>query len=358
MRQKRAAAIVLALIAAIALGGCSGSSGGATNRQLAIKDATSFLSRYVDSDGRVVRRDQGSDTVSEGQGYGLLMAFVTNERQRFAAIWSWTKAHLQQSNGLFAFHWSGGNIASATPAADADTQIAWALVMAGNRWRQPSYISAAKQIAGAIAQNEIGYDATGRPTLTAGPWAIRPAPPTVEPGYWTYPADNALAAITGDNRWKALAAADLTHLQQVSENGKALPPDWAREGSSASASSLPGGSGGQPVSGQDGMRAMVWAACTPGGRALDRQWWTLVRSTASQAPLVRALSGAPVNHDASPLAAVAAAAAAEAASQVNQRNSLLDDADHIDQQYPTYYGSAWAALGRIVLVPGLLPGCG
>jgi hypothetical protein len=35
---------------------------------LARRDAQTFLSRYVADDGRVVRQDQGGDTVSEGQG--------------------------------------------------------------------------------------------------------------------------------------------------------------------------------------------------------------------------------------------------------------------------------------------------
>ena len=34
---------------------------------------------------RVVRKDQGGDTVSEGQGYELLLAVAIRERQQFAA---------------------------------------------------------------------------------------------------------------------------------------------------------------------------------------------------------------------------------------------------------------------------------
>ena len=35
--------------------------------RLAVESATAFLDGYVDPDGRVVRRDQGGDTVGEGQ---------------------------------------------------------------------------------------------------------------------------------------------------------------------------------------------------------------------------------------------------------------------------------------------------
>ena len=38
-----------------------------------------FLDAYVDPDGRVVRRDQGGDTVSEGQAYALLLATAVGD---------------------------------------------------------------------------------------------------------------------------------------------------------------------------------------------------------------------------------------------------------------------------------------
>jgi endoglucanase len=330
-----------------------------SSRTLALKDADTFLSRYVAPNGRVIRRDQGGDTVSEGQGYGLLLAYVANQQARFAQIADWTTRHLQQSNGLFAYHWSGGRVVSAAPAADADTQIAWALDLAGTQWHKRSYLAAAKRTALAVAQNEIGYDAHGHPTLTAGPWANQSGQPvTVEPGYWTYPADNSLARLTGDNRWKSLAAGDLSHLQVLSANGTRLPADWATETATVSPASPPGSPGTAAASGQDGLRALAWGACTAGAATLERHWWSLVASSASQAPLVRGLDGAPQNHDRSPLSAVAAAVAASAAGHPQERDELLNEADQIAQQYPTYYGWAWAALGRVVTVPGMLPGCG
>jgi len=42
----------------------------ATPADTARAAAESFLDRYVEPDGRVVRLDQGGDTVSEGQAYG------------------------------------------------------------------------------------------------------------------------------------------------------------------------------------------------------------------------------------------------------------------------------------------------
>lgn len=360
MGNRHPAAVMAAtVLAAGLLCGCGHSTRATVSEQSqALADASTFLARYVNPDGRVVRRDQGGDTVSEGQGYALLLAYADGRRSRFSTIWSWTAHHLQRSDGLFGYDWSAGRLSSSTPAADADTQIAWALDLAGAHWHVSAYSSAARRIATAIATAEIGYDGQGHPTLAAGPWAIQSGRPvTVEPGYWTYPADDALASLTGDNRWKALADADLAHLITVTGDGASLPPDWAAVGSGVTAISPPSNPGSTPVSGQDGLRAMVWAACTGSSRALGGKWWPLVASTAMTAPLSRDLNGTPTDTSRSPLAAVAVAAAAAEAGQPARRDALLGLADRIAQQYPTYYGTAWAALGRIILTTRLFPGC-
>ena len=49
-----------------------------------------FLAAYVDPDGRVVRRDQDGDTVSEGQAYAMLVAVAIDDRAAFRSVWSWT----------------------------------------------------------------------------------------------------------------------------------------------------------------------------------------------------------------------------------------------------------------------------
>ena len=62
-----------------------------------------FLDDYVESDGRVVRRDEGGDVVSEGQAYGMLIAVAVGDEARFRAIWQWTKTHLRRGDGLLAW---------------------------------------------------------------------------------------------------------------------------------------------------------------------------------------------------------------------------------------------------------------
>lgn len=365
------ARLVARLVAVLAAGAlaasCSGSSGTGSStagsvptgsdQQRAVTDARTFLHEYVDPTGRVVRRDQGGDTVSEGQGYGLLLAVAMNDRADFGRIWSWTTRNLQLRSGLFAYHWPGHSAADRTPASDADTQIAWALALAGQRWNQPSYTAAAKRIAGAVANAELGYDDQGHPTLSGGPWAVPHGQPvTVEPGYWTYPADAALAALTGDQRWQSLAGSDAQHLTDLTNSGAQLPADWAQLGGGHPIIPIARPAGSTVGSGEDGMRALVWADCTATTRGLEAKWWGLLQPTAGQAPLTRSLSGAPASSDQAPLAAVAAAAAAGGSGNSGERDQLLNTADRLARKFPTYYGTAWVALGRVLLTTGLLTG--
>ena len=65
----------------------------------------SFLNGYLEPDGRVARRDQGGDTVSEGQAYAMLVAAALNDRQRFTRVWAWTKRNLVREDGRLAWRW-------------------------------------------------------------------------------------------------------------------------------------------------------------------------------------------------------------------------------------------------------------
>lgn len=348
----------LVLTAGIAVTGCASSSSPPA-RPAQLPAAARFLAHYVSADGRVVRRDQGGDTVSEGQGYALLLSVALGRQAAFERIWTWTERHLQQPSGLFASHWTGGRVVDADPATDADLQIGWALALAGRRFHRPTWTREATRIGRAIAAAEIGYDDAGTPVLAAGPWAVRHGAPTiVEPGYWTPPAEAALAALTGDKRLRDLAAGDVKHLSALTHGAATLPPDWAHVGGGAPIEPVPAPSGGAPVqAGSDGLRTLVWSACSAQARPLAARWWRLVQASADAAPLARDLSGQPTNPDVAALSAVAAAAAAYAAGRGAETTRLLRTAGQIDMKYPTYYGAAWVALGEVLLTTDLLTTC-
>jgi len=351
---------VLALVLALLLAGCSTGTPAAGSPQFdravqlnrAVQVGRAFLDRYEDPDGRVVRRDQGGDTVSEGQAYGMLIAVGVRDQVRFDRAWTWSRRHLLVSSGLLAYLWQAGRVVDPTPASDADSQSAWALALADNQWPGHGYAAAGRLLGVAVASHEIAYDEGGRPVLAAGPWALggHGAPVVVEPGYWAAPVTAVLARLTDDGRWKGLRDAQPATLRRLAGPAQLLPPDWAHLAGGAPPTAVPAPSGGSPVGcALDGQRALVWAALDPQTKDLAAAWWQRVRSTSAAAPLRRSLQGAPVGSDRSPLGATAAAAAAAAAGDTRARDALLDLAERTAATYPTYYGSAWSALGRLLL---------
>ena len=305
--------------------------------------ATAFFERYVEPDGRVVRRDQGSDTVSEGQAYAMLLAVAADDAARFESVWRWTRDELQRSDGLLSWRWTAGRIADEQPATDADIDAAYALMLAGERFGKPSYLNDARQIARGILDEET-IDAGDRRILLAGPWARRER--IVNPSYIAPEAFRRFAEAFGDDRWEPLARDGMAMIRSLTDGGKRKPPDWARvdENGNAVASSSPGATGAA-AEGLESARVMIRFAssCDDEARQL-----AAASSDVAAADL----------HDGShALEYVAAGAAAFAAGNTERAESLLGRAERVVRSEPTYYGSAWVALGRAMLDPRALRSC-
>src|SRR3954452_23359726 len=101
---------------------------------------TNWKSRFFDG-SRIVRTENGNDTVSEGIGYGMLIGVYMNDKPMFDALWAYAKAHLD-GNGLMNWNIaSSGSTAGSGAATDGDEDMAWALIMAGKQWSSATYTS-------------------------------------------------------------------------------------------------------------------------------------------------------------------------------------------------------------------------
>jgi endo-1,4-beta-D-glucanase Y len=354
--------LVLVLVLAVSVAGCTGSSGdGASAPSHAGHGlAAAFLAHYVRPDGRVARPDQGNDTVSEGQAYGLLLAEAAGEPGVFGRIWRWTQDHLQLPSGLFGYHANpAGQLLSTQPAADADLLIAWALL----RYQGPDSTAwhlAGRKVAATVLAYEVTVRPDGMPVLTAGPWATgRPA--SLDPSYWALPALTGLARLTGDRRWQLLASAAVTLIGRLTGGGRELPPDWAQLTAAGVLAPVPAPNGSEPRPeyGLDAERTIAWFAvsCDPRARALAARWWALLRQPGRAQALVLGLGGGVLDAAAGPLPLVAAAAAARAAGQQAASRQLLQRAATQQLNHPTYYGGAWAALGPALFSGALGSAC-
>jgi endoglucanase len=304
-----------------------------------------------------VRRDQGGDTVSEGQSYALLLAQVAGDYSTLRRVWRWTAAHLGRSDGLLASHADASHVIDQQPAADADLVTAWALMLAHGD-AAAEYHRQARRIAAAVLAHETVF-VGGRPVLAAGPWATG-TPASLNPSYWAKPAFAALGRATGDRRWAALGASSVADVRALSAGRGALPPDWARlDRMTLSPTPSPNGQPSAVQYGPDAQRLVVWLAssCDPAARRLAAGWWPMLSSDATAQALALTTDARIVAPGPSPLALVAAAAAADAAGQTAPRNRLLNRAETVERQYPSYYGAAWVALGRALLQGRMLTTC-
>jgi len=329
---------------------------------VAVAAGERFLDDHVTPHGRVVRHDQGGDTVSEGQAYAMLVAVALEDRARFDAVWAWTKANLQREDGLLAWRWAEGEVADPMPATDADVDAAHALALASQVFVEPDLAREAGHIAGAVLAHETAETGLGT-TAVAGPWARGGdgADPVVNPSYGAPLAYDVLGRLTGDPAWEALDDS-ARRVADDANRGSDLPPDWAALRPGAVEPTGAPASDRAPEHGYDAVRTAIRLAtdCEATGRslaaAMDDEYDAAALPDGGPAAVL-ALDGTPLVDHGHPATSVAAAAASLAGGDVDDAGRLLSVAEQQLTKDPTYYGSAWVALGRLWLTTERLGGC-
>jgi endo-1,4-beta-D-glucanase Y len=124
----------------------------------------------VTSDGagdnlRVRKPDSGSvidSTVSEGMGYGMLLAVYMDDQTVFDGLWKYAKSYFN-GNGLMDWEVDPNGAVIGTGAAlDGDEDMAWALVMADRQWGgsgslDDTYLNYAIALIEAMWEHEIDH---------------------------------------------------------------------------------------------------------------------------------------------------------------------------------------------------------
>jgi endoglucanase len=305
--------------------------------------SAAFFASYVSHDGRVVRHDEGGDTVSEGQAYALLLAVAANERARFDLVWSWTRENLQRSDGLFSWRWRAGRVDDANPAADADLDIAASLLMGASKFGDQSLAVEARRIATAVIENETVEVAQQR-ILVAGPWAVGNR--VVNPSYLARCDFDEFEQATTDPRWAQIRESSHALISALIREG--LPPDWIIVDEQGV---------GHPIDGPDvrhgagryGLDAARVAARLAGcndGRPVAAALWARLKSLERDgAAISYATDGRRLADAEHPLGVVATALAAQAAGDESEATRRMQVAQQLEDRHSTYYGSAWLALG-------------
>lgn len=233
---------------------------------------------FIKADGRVWDPPPygWGQTTSEAQAYTMLRAIWLDDRPTFDRTWHWTQRNLQvRGDGLFGWLWGrdqqgGWMLLSRNSAADADQDIALALVFAGHRWSDDRYLAEARRVMSGVWAREV-ITVRGKPYLVAGDWAAGLQPQiVVNPSYLTPYAYRVFATEDPGHPWlelvdsayRVLDRCTWSRLNAAASVG--LPPDWCVV-SPYDGSAHPYWAAGGDVYGFDAFRVM-WRV------ALDYEW--------------------------------------------------------------------------------------
>ena len=233
-----------------------------TDAQLTTEYAAWKLTHVAacDNGSSAVLKDPGT-VVSEGIGYGMLLAVAMNDEPLFDGFEKYYFDHLDK-NGLM--NWTTGKCDApgnnnSNAATDADLDSTMALVQAAARWPGGDYLSKAQTLASKIAQFETDM-CSGRRVLKPGDsWGgctntndQRINPSYFSPGYYKvfahYFADQAAT-------WTALTDGSYQLYSVYQARMDNLVPDWSN------------------ADGSDNGSGYSYDACrTPFRVALDYAW--------------------------------------------------------------------------------------
>jgi endo-1,4-beta-D-glucanase Y len=234
-RRWGAACVVLAAFAAPRVASAqnkpfphaAGYVAGFTSTRVTSGDAEAIYARwkreYLEKDCgdgtyRVEFQSPAGSTVSEGMGYGMLLAVYFGDRAAFDGLWRFVRENLN-ANSLMGwkvtcagFDRSVGGAGSAT---DGDADIAMALVAAVDQWGEAYRPPAREYLSALEAHDFTTCRATGRVMATNGDWDR--GCHASNSSYWTPAYDRVFEEFTHDSFW-GRAASDATALWLVNRN--------------------------------------------------------------------------------------------------------------------------------------------
>lgn len=239
-----------------------------------------YRSVFMTPEGRIVDRENGLVSHSEGQGYGMLIAVASDDQPGFETLWSWTERQLMvRDDNLAAWKWDPTKTPHVTDmnnATDGDLLIAWALLRAYRKWGIREYLRESQAIVGDIVRHATADSPLGKVLLPGvqGFAAVdRSDGPVVNLSYWIFPAIAELGEAMPDLRDLHLEQSGIAMLKRIATSKEKLPSDWT---------SLAGGNpepadGFSPTFGYNAVRIPLYLAWGPDVdpkllRSLGKPW--------------------------------------------------------------------------------------
>ena len=193
---------------------------------------TYYRDHFISRDGRVIDYYQDKISHSEGQGYGMILSVKQGDRSTFDRILSWTRNNLMvRRDCLSAWSWgrfSFGewHVIDYNTATDGDLLIAWALLEAGDVWKDPDLAEAGMNIAETI-QTRVVVSWNDKKILMPGYYGFtRKNGLIVNPSYFIFPALDLLAQKDPSGNWTAISETCTALTRQAAMGRLGLVPDW------------------------------------------------------------------------------------------------------------------------------------
>ncbi|MBP0494737.1 glycosyl hydrolase family 8 [Pararoseomonas indoligenes] len=189
-----------------------------------------FKARFLSPDGRVIDNNNGNQSHSEGQGWGLSLAEHFDDRPAFDRILLWTRRNLRRdSDFLHSWRWLPDRmpaVQDSNNATDGDLFIASALLKGGRRWSDPALTEEGTAIARDVLRLLVRR-AGGHLVLLPGARGFEHQNHVVlNPSYYSYPAIAVVAEAVPDPAWLRVASDGLRLLRSARFGRWGLSPDW------------------------------------------------------------------------------------------------------------------------------------
>ncbi len=224
--------VAACIIGALLLFVCDNPAG-AQEPMIQTQSWQAYKAKFLDPSGRIVDDGNGGISHSEGQGYGLLLAYLSESPADFEQIWYFTRTELLiRDDGLAAWSWSPDktpHVNDINDATDGDLLIAYALARAGAAWSRADYTQAATKIAATLLDKAV-VESGGRTLLLPGvsgfAAADRADGPVINPSYWIFEAFPLMNALVPSPKWQQLFDDGHILISQMQFGKEKLPADW------------------------------------------------------------------------------------------------------------------------------------
>jgi len=167
--------------------------------------------------------ENGSCTVSEGIGYGMLITVymdnpTNNTQPMFDKLWKYYQS-FQDDKGLMHWKINGCDAATGTGAAtDAEMDVALALAMAYKQWGTEQYLTDVKALLAKIWTAEVD----GSKLLKPGSQFASP----FNPSYFAIGALRVFATVDPAHDWVSVANNSIALIQKNQHTTTGLNSDW------------------------------------------------------------------------------------------------------------------------------------